>query len=125
MVRRASTAVVLGLLASCFPAVTWAQTTLYHLHKELSATSSVLDQLKKAAPEAAATWIASADLKGTLATDFMVKRFDTQAALNEPNIAGVLPAQSEVTFNIWLKKSANWDERYPEAKLVLNDESGT
>jgi YD repeat-containing protein len=99
-----------------------AQTATYHLHKEASSTSG-LDQLKTAGPDATTVALTSVDLKSQATGEYIVKAFDTQAGV--PNVSGVIPAASTVTFTLWLKKTANVGTMFPRAKLNLNSAAGT
>jgi len=42
-----------------------------------------------------------------------------------PNRGGVIPAGSTVTFNVWMRKTANVGTMFPRVKLNLNSASGT
>jgi YD repeat-containing protein len=114
--------VVLCLLALSLSSIgAQAQTATYHLHKEASKTAGLF-QLRTAAPDAAATTIASADLKNQPAGEYVVKAFDTPAGV--PNATGTIPSGSIVSFTLWMKKSANAAALYPRAKLKLNSAAG-
>lgn len=121
-----SRSVILGILAITL-AIALAgsvkgQTATYRLHKEASSTTG-LNQLKTAGPDAATTALSSANLKNLATGEYIIKAFDTQSGV--PNVSGVIPASSTVTFTIWLKKSANVGTMFPRAKLNLNSAAGT
>src|SRR5207302_5550622 len=42
-----------------------------------------------------------------------------------PNVSGVIPAASTVTFTLWLNKTASVGTMFPRAKLNLNSATGT
>jgi hypothetical protein len=98
-----------------------AQTT-YHLHNETSTTAG-LKQLKTAGPDVAVATVQSANLKSTANGEKVVEDFDTQAGV--PGVAGVIPSGSTITFQLWMKKTANVGTLFPRAKLRLNNASGT
>ena len=98
------------------------QTATYHLHKEASSTSG-LDQLKTAGPDAATVALTSVNLKSLATGEYIVKAFDTQSGV--PNASGVIPAASTVTFTLWMSKTANVGTMFPRAKLNLNSATGT
>src|SRR5207245_7809116 len=112
---------VLAVVAFVKPAR--AQTTPYHLHKEMSVTNSTWDQLKTAGPDYPSSFaIASADLKNTPARGAWVKRFDTQGGLGT---GAVIPATSTVNFSIFMTRTGTTGTFYPRFKVFLNDELGT
>jgi hypothetical protein len=96
--------------------------TTYHLHKEASNTTSLF-QLKTAAPDSASTAVQSIELKSLSAGEYIVKAFDTQSGI--PNATGVIPANSIVSFTVWMKKTADFGEMNPLVKLFLNNANGT
>jgi YD repeat-containing protein len=98
-----------------------AQTATYHIHKEASSTSG-LNQLKTAGPDATTVALTSVDLKNLATGEYIIKAFDTQSGV--PNVSGVIPASSAVTFTLWLKKTANVGTMFPRAKLNLNSAAG-
>jgi YD repeat-containing protein len=110
------------LLAIALDGSVSAQTATYHLHKEASSTTG-LNQLKTAGPDAATSAITSANLKSLTTGEYIIKAFDTQSGV--PNAAGSIPASSMVTFTLWLKKTANVGTMFPRAKLRLNSATGT
>lgn len=93
-----------------------AQTT-YHLHKD-----SNVFLLKTAGPDTASTSVQSANLKNQAVGEYLVKDFVTQAGV--PNASGAIPANSNVTFTLWMKKTANVGTLFPRAKLFLNSAAG-
>jgi YD repeat-containing protein len=123
MSRRATVITVTTLLVSVIGQLAWAQTSTYHLHKEVSATNSAWDQLKTAGPDATATALASADMKNGSPAEFVSKRFDTQAGV--PNTGGIIGSGTSVSFAIFMSKSANFGTMFPRFKVFLNNESGT
>jgi hypothetical protein len=98
-----------------------AQTT-YHLHNEASTTAG-LKQLKTAGPDVASVPLQTANLKSTATGEKLVEDFDTQAGV--PGVAGVIPSGSTITFQVWMKKTANVGTLFPRAKLLLNSAAGT
>src|SRR5882757_9192135 len=95
-----------------------AQTATYHLHKEASSTSG-LDQLKTAGPDAASVALQTANLKNAATGAKLIKEFDTQAG--DPNASGVIPSGSTLTFNLWMKKTASLGTMFPQATVKLNN----
>src|SRR5438874_1407504 len=77
-----------------------AQTATYHLHKEASSTDGQL-QLKTAGPDASSLTLLSGPI--TVPGDYTVAAFDTQAGV--PNAAGFIPANSTVSFSLWMQAS--------------------
>jgi hypothetical protein len=65
----------------------------------------------------------SAELKNQPVGEYIVKAFDTQAAV--PNAAGVIPSGSNVSFTLWMKRSSTFGTMFPRAKLNLNSANGT
>jgi YD repeat-containing protein len=123
MGRRASVALLTVLIGS-IGSVAHAQTAIYHLHKEVSATNSAYDQLQTANPDAASIAVASADMKNTTAAEFLVKRFDTQSPV--ASAGGAIPGGSTVSFSIFMSKSAAAvGTMFPRFKLFVNNESST
>src|SRR5256885_10471393 len=109
MLRRVWTIVSLLVLGSGVASVADAQTTPYHLHAEQSSTLG-LRQLKTTGPDQQATVaLQTQDLKGLSARDGNLGFFDTQAGV----LGGVIPANSTLTFNLWLRKTALFGTVYP------------
>jgi hypothetical protein len=116
---RIVSAFVAALLGSV--AATHAQTT-YHLHNEASTTSG-LKQLKTGAPDVASVALLTSNLKSTSNGEKLIEDFDTQAGV--PGVAGVIPTGSTVTFQMWMRKTANVGTLFPRGKLLLNSAAGT
>ena len=119
LIHRALAALALIL---AFGVYTQAQTSTYHLHKENSSTSGLF-QLKTANPDGTTLAIQSANLKNLAPGEYQIKAFDTQSGV--PNVSGVIPAGSTITFTLWMKKSSSSGVIYPRAKLRLNNGAGT
>lgn len=98
-----------------------AQTTTYHLHTESSSTAG-LSQLKTAGPDQAIAPIQSADLKSHGAEDAFLRSFDTQAGV--PGLGGIIPANSTLTFTLWMKKTSANGTVFPRVSAGLNWGSG-
>lgn len=99
-----------------------AQTATYRLHRESSTTTNLF-QLKPVTPDAALLAIQSANLKNVAAGEYVIKQFDTQSGV--PNAAGIIPAGSTISFELWLRKTASSGTMFPRAKLNLNSAAGT
>jgi YD repeat-containing protein len=99
-----------------------AQTATYHLHKEASSTATLF-QLKTAGPDGTSLAAQSANLKNAAAGEYLIKAFDTQAGV--PNIAGIIPAGSTVSFTLWMRKTTTSGTLFPRAKIYLNSATGT
>ena len=111
------------LLFSLSLAVTTAaQTATYRLHREASTTTNLF-QLKTANPDAAVLAIQSVNLKNLAAGEYVIKQFDTQSGV--PNAVGTIPSGSTITFELWMRKTANGGTMFPRAKLHLNSAAGT
>jgi hypothetical protein len=108
------------LLLFCYTSI-YAQTATYRLHREASSTSGQF-QLKTANPDAAILAIQSAEFKNTAVGEKLIKQFDTQSGV--PNLAGTIPSGSIVTFNLWMKKTANVGTMFPRAKLYKRTSAG-
>src|SRR5947209_7934078 len=114
---------LLGFLWCCMAVVpTFSQTYTYHLHKEASSTTG-LDKLLTAGPDAATLALVSADLKGQLTGEKLIQAFDTQAG--DPGMAGTIATGSTVSFSLYMRKTANIGTMTPRAKLFLNSATGT
>lgn len=98
-----------------------ATTATYHLHKENSTTTGLL-QLKTAGPDGTSLAIQSADLKSQATGEKLIKEFDTQAGV--PNASGKIFANSNVSFSLWMKKTASLGTMFPRAKVFVNNSSG-
>jgi len=106
-----------GLLLA-FGATARAQTTTYHLHREDSGDFFCGKSLLTSATEPPSLALQSADLKnqpgGSVGTFACF-----QTPTSPPNFAGTIPANSTVTFKLWMKKTASWGVIYPYAVLRL------
>jgi hypothetical protein len=101
-----------------FALVAHAQTATYHLHRD-----SNVFLLKTAGPDTASVAVQSANLKNQPVAEYLIKSFDTQSGV--PGIAGVIPAGSTVSFDLWMKKTASQGTMFPRAKLFVNSSAGT
>jgi YD repeat-containing protein len=99
-----------------------AQTATYHLHNEASTINTSFKKLLTTGPDAAAT-TATVALKGKTAGEYVIKEFETQTSV--PNIAGVIPSGSTVSFTSWMRKTANVGTVFARAKVRLNGATGT
>lgn len=115
-------ALLVSVVLATTVAISSAQTAIYHLHKDASNSTSGANQLLTAGPNAATAAISSQNLKN-LTGEWIVKAFDTQTGT--PNMAGVIPANSTITFSVWMKKSSTSGVIYPRVKLFLNSTGGT
>jgi hypothetical protein len=96
--------------------------TTYRLHVEASTTSG-LNQLKIAAPDIGSSALQTTNLKSTSNGEKLIKAFDTQPGV--PGITGAIASGSSMTFQVWMKKTANVGTLFPRAKLFLNSAAGT
>src|SRR5882762_1736756 len=119
--RRLNLALLLMLLGA-FSVSGVAQTATYHLHREASAITAADDKLLTAGPDAASLAITTA-LTGKAAGEYLIKEFETQTGV--PATAGAIPSGSTLTFNLWMRKTANVGTVFPRAKIRLNNASGT
>ena len=99
-----------------------AQTATYHLHKEASALTAADDKLLTAGPDATSVALTTA-LTSKAAGEYLIKEFETQTS--DPNTAGVIPSGSTLTFNLFMRKTANTGTVFPRAKIRLNNATGT
>jgi YD repeat-containing protein len=121
--KRRSRGIALFLFVSAIGiGMTFAQTASYHLHSEASSTSGLF-QLKSAGPDTSSSTVLSVDLKNLAIGEYVVKQFDTQSG--NPNSSGVIPSGSTLTFNLWMRKTANKGTMFPRAKVNLNGAAGT
>lgn len=95
---------------------------LYHLHKEASTTSG-LDQLKTASPDASAFALNSVQLKSLSPGDYLIEAFDSQAG--DPGVLQILPAGTQIDFLMWTRETASFGTMFPKVKLSLNSATGT
>lgn len=109
---------VLGLaLSPC----TWGQTATYHLHKQASSTAGLF-QLTTSNPSTSSATLFSGPLLPS--GDTYVAGFNTQSGV--PNVSGVIPANSTVTFSLWMRQTiATATPVYAKAGLYLNSRGGT
>jgi YD repeat-containing protein len=119
--RIAIRTLLLSVLLCTAVSIGKAQTATYHLHKDASSTANAF-QLLTAGPNAAAFAISSQNLKNVAAGEYIIKGFDTQAGT--PNLAGVIAANSAISFTVWMKKSSTSGVVYPRVKLFVNNSSG-
>ncbi|MFL6311458.1 MAG: beta strand repeat-containing protein [Terriglobales bacterium] len=99
-----------------------AQTATYHLHKEASAITAADDKLLTAGPDGTSVALTTA-LTSKAAGEYLIKEFETQTS--DPNTAGVIPSGSTLTFNLFMRKTANTGTVFPRAKIRLNNATGT
>lgn len=119
-VSRIAFVCALSLVVACGSAA--AQSTTYHLHKEVSSTPGLL-LLHHSNPEGSSIAIQSVDLKQQTAAEYVIEEFDTLAGV--PNTAGTIAANTTLTFTIWMRKTANWGTLYPRVRVLLNNDAGT
>jgi hypothetical protein len=119
--RRLQLALLL-LLAWAFSPAGFAQTATYHLHKEASAITATDDKLLTAGPDGTSVALTTT-LTSKAAGEYLIKEFETQTG--DPNTAGVIPSGSTLTFNVFMRKTANTGTVFPRAKLRLNNATGT
>jgi hypothetical protein len=89
----------------------------YYLRSQASSTSG-LRQLTTSVPNTATVAIQSADLKNVSAQDAVLASFDTQQGV--PGIGGIIPAQSTLTFNLSMRKTAALGTVFPRVSAGLN-----
>lgn len=99
-----------------------AQTATYHLHKEASALTAADDKLLTAGPDGTSVALTTT-LTSKAAGEYLIKEFETQTG--DPNTAGVIPSGSTLTFNLFMRKTANTGTVFPRAKIRLNNATGT
>ena len=99
-----------------------AQTATYHLHKEASAITAADDKLLLAGPDGTSVALTTA-LTSKAAGEYLIKEFETQTG--DPNTAGVIPSGSTLSFNVFMRKTANTGTVFPRAKIRLNNATGT
>src|SRR5260370_16325264 len=80
------------------------------------------DQLKTAGPDASSVALTTT-LTSKAAGDYVIKEFETQTGV--PSAGGVLPSGSTLSFNLWMRKTANVGTVKPEARVRLNSATGT
>jgi Glucodextranase, domain B/IPT/TIG domain len=99
-----------------------AQTATYHLHKEASTITATDDKLLTAGPDATSLAITTT-LTSKAAGEYLIKEFETQTGV--PNTAGIIPSGSTLTFNLFMRKTANVGTVFPRAKIGINNAVGT
>jgi hypothetical protein len=99
-----------------------AQTATYHLHKEASTITAADDKLLTAGPDGTSLAITTT-LTSKVAGEYLIKEFETQTGV--PNTGGVIPSGSTLTFNLFMRKTANVGTVFPRAKIRLNNATGT
>src|SRR5216684_3210987 len=119
--RRLNLALLLMLLGA-FSVSGVAQTATYHLHREASTLTAADDKLLTAGPDAASLAITTA-LTGKVAGEYLIKEFETQTGV--PATAGAIPSGSTLTFNLFMRKTANVGTVFLRAKIRLNNATGT
>ncbi len=119
MIRLAWVTIV--FLISSLPGYVHAQTAIYHLHKESSTTSGLL-QLKTAGPDAPSAAFTSISLKSKQPGEFVIKEFDTQSGV--PGVSGVIPSGSTISFTLYMRKTTGFGNMAPKAKVYLNNGTG-
>ena len=100
----------------------FAQTATYHLHKEASTITATSDMLLTAGPDGTSLALTTT-LTSKAVGEYLIKEFETQTGV--PNTAGVIPSGSTLTFNLFMRKTANTGTVFPRAKIRLNNASGT
>jgi hypothetical protein len=110
------------LLAFMITGTARAQTATYHLHSTSSTTSGLL-QLTTAGPNPPTSALLTANLRGLATGEYVIKQFDTQTG--DPNVSGVIPSGSTLSFTLWMRSTGNQGTMFPRAKLNLNSAIGT
>lgn len=95
--------------------------TTYHVHNEASSTAGQ-GQLRTTGPDVAAVALQSANLRSTANGEKLVKAFDTQAGV--PGATGAIPSGATLTFQLWMRKTANVGTMFPRARVQLNSATG-
>ncbi len=113
---------LLLILSWVFSQTGVAQTATYHLHKEASTITATDDKLLTAGPDATSLAITTT-LTSKAAGEYLIKEFETQTGV--PNTAGVIPSGSTLTFNVFMRKTANVGTVFPRAKIGINNAAGT
>ena len=103
---------VIALIAA--PARLDAQTFTYHVHQEASTRVGMM-QLKSAGPDTAVkVWTATP----RVGTTELVRVFNLPA--NVPDLGGIIPRGTTVTFTLWMRITAPRGTVYPAAALMVN-----
>src|SRR3977135_3202760 len=113
---------LLLILSWVFSQAGVAQTATYHLHKEASTITANDDKLLTAGPDATSLAITTT-LTSKAVGEYLIKEFETQTGV--PNTAGVIPSGSTLTFNVFMRKTANVGTVFPRAKIGINNAAGT
>jgi IPT/TIG domain len=106
----------------------YGQTTVYHLHKELSAINSANKQLKTIGPEPGVpqTAFQTINLKNSIANSpFLIANFETQSGV--PGRAGTIAPLSTVSLTLLMKITAlpnQGSNIKPNATIRLNSATG-
>ncbi len=104
------------------PSEVHAQTATFHLHSEASTTSGLL-QLTTAGPDAPSAAVISIALRNKQPGEFLIKAFDTPAGV--PGLSGTIPVGSTLSFTLWMRKTADFGNMAPKAKVYLNNATGS
>ncbi|HEX3153216.1 MAG TPA: IPT/TIG domain-containing protein [Candidatus Angelobacter sp.] len=113
---------LLLLLSWAFSLTGVAQTATYHLHKEASAITATDNKLLTAGPDGTSVALTT-PLTSKAAGEYLIKEFETQTG--DPNTVGVIPSGTTLTFNLFMRKTANTGTVFPRAKIRLNNATGT
>ena len=113
---------LLLILSWVFSQAGVAQTATYHLHKEVSAITAADDKLLTAGPDATSLAITTT-LTSKAVGEYLIKEFEAQTG--DPNTTGAIPSGSTLTFNLFMRKTANTGTVFPRAKIRLNNATGT
>lgn len=108
------------LAAGALAASAEAQSVVYHLHGNASATSG-FKQLQAAGPDAAQSVLQTAALQGAGVGEKQIAQFDTVSGV--PNTAGKIPTGASVGAVVWMRKTANFGTMF--IKVRFNSSSGT
>lgn len=100
---------------------TAGQSSTYHLHKEASTTSGLL-QLLPTGPDGAILALQSVDLKSQPVGWYVVKEFDTQSGVAPAG--GTISAGSTLSFTLWMKTTSTYGVLMPLARARLNSIAG-
>jgi hypothetical protein len=112
--------ILLGILA--LSTAGFAQTT-YRLHAEASAFTANTRKLTTGNTDHTSFSDPSDSLMTGSAPEFIIRGFETQSGV--PNTNGTIPANSVLTFNIWMYQySSGTTGLYPRFKVFLNDTAG-
>ena len=113
---------LLLVLSWAFSLAGIAQTATYHLHKEASAITAADDKLLTGGPDGTSVSLTTTlDQQG--GGRISDQGIETQTG--DPNTAGVIPSGSTLTFNVFMRKTANTGTVFPRAKIRLNNATGT